>query len=309
MTPHDDLTAFEQRLLRALGDERARMAPRPGRTRRRVRMGLWGGATAAALGLSVAAAVWPDGGGGGAPVPGLGPQPATAAQVSARTIASVERVAKDDHVILHTVQVTGDLGGDTGDAVYPRTDESWEDTADPRNARSAIAGNDGRTVALETATRVVGGCLDRIDHEIPTRSVTLTTGACDPTHTPVSTPDIVRRNLEGGDLVLVGTTTERGREAYHLRARPGIAEGWEYWVDTRTNLPLRFSEYGGRVTMRYEWLPRTKANLALLWPAIPAGTDVTRRRAEATGPSRPTPPVDAVAPAGSPAPPAPPPGG
>jgi len=76
--------------------------------------------------------------------------------------------------------------------------------------------------------------------------------------------------LQTGDFVVDGIRTVDGRDLIRVHSRnPGGAEAL---IDPDTWLPVQTSlDVGGATVTRYEYLPRTPENLALLTPRVPAG--------------------------------------
>jgi hypothetical protein len=96
---------------------------------------------------------------------------------------------------------------------------------------------------------------------------------------PVLTPDIIRQWVANGFLKVAGPQRLHGVDAIKLTSRPEFVPS-ALWVDARTYLPLQavttLRDAHGKVidseTTRYQVLPATAANLALLkQPPAPVG--------------------------------------
>lgn len=91
---------------------------------------------------------------------------------------------------------------------------------------------------------------------------------------PLSAADDLRKHLGSGGLRQVSRTTVDGRDTLvlHKAAKDGLAER-RVLVDAETFLPVEITQGSGtaRGELHYEWLPRTPAQIAELWPEIPAG--------------------------------------
>jgi len=284
------LEGFERRLLDELLLEAAALRPVPepaparlasaaAPRRRRWRAAAIGGlATAAAFGVL---ALLPGSERGrltdGASVPGLGavaPEPASAAEVRARTVAAM---AGYDDAIIHAVQVTT-----TPDGTYRA--EMWFDEAHPERFRSLDYGDDGQP-AIDGAMRggVEGGqrVTRTIDHQRRTWSDTRATpprasraaGDEGGLEAPVPLSFAARGVLDAERLTLLERTEVRGRQALVLADdEPGMNR--RLVIDAETYLPIRMTASwapGESYVIDYQWLVRTGETAALLWPDPPAG--------------------------------------
>jgi hypothetical protein len=88
-------------------------------------------------------------------------------------------------------------------------------------------------------------------------------------------PAGIRKQIADGQFTVAGTNRIAGRQAIRLYwSPPGRADKTTLWVDARTYLALRAvlrSPNGTSITVDYQILPATPANLKLLNPPIPAG--------------------------------------
>jgi hypothetical protein len=112
------------------------------------------------------------------------------------------------------------------------------------------------------------------------------TQSCDTSYAEVEEPFLpsllgelnLRDEVAAGIWVADGTEVVDGRELIRLRLDPDAdipsSSGQTAYVDPDTYLPVEVrGDVGGpdESILRYEYLPRTAANLALLSPPVPAG--------------------------------------
>ena len=254
------LHGFERRLLEeilAVAAERCVASPRYRRVPRR---SLAGAATAVAAVAALALVpvlgddVRPPG-----PLGVVAPEAASAAQVRARTLAAL---AAQDEVVVHAVQLTTTPEGTT-------RAEMWFDEAHPDRFRS-LTFDDAGNPAVGMAMR--GGKTRIIDFGAGTWSES---GSVEPRPASGrSIADEMRELLDEGRMTLGRTGTVEGRRAILLaHDEPGMNR--RFWIDAETYLPIETTAHWApdeRYVIRYEWLERTPATEALLWPDPPAGS-------------------------------------
>jgi hypothetical protein len=129
---------------------------------------------------------------------------------------------------------------------------------------------------LAKNTRVKGELID-VEHATGTWSDQKNTGINPPIE---QGPEQIRQQIADGHFTVRGKVSLNGREAIELNWSPGGSVS-RLWVDAATYLPLKssFDSKVGRPghyidsgeETRFDTLPATKANLALLSPPIPAG--------------------------------------
>ena len=263
----DALPGFERRLLEALMAEAraAAAAGAPALPRRpRARLAVAAGAVATAAVL--AATVLPAGDDGrvGGPLPVLGPQAASAAEVTAQAVAALE-AARD--VVLHAVQITS-----TPEGEYRA--EMWFDEREAGNFRSLTFDDAGRP-AYDAASRV------EADGTVVHRSIDLVAGTWYESVGTETGPggaitegERIRRQLEEGHLTQLRRAELDGRLALVLADdEPGMNR--EVWVDPETHLPLRMTANwapGESYRMDYTWIAGAEAGEELFRPEPPAGS-------------------------------------
>ncbi len=264
----DALPGFERRLLEELMVEaRAAaaggtpaLAPRHPRARYAVAVGAV--ATAAVLAATIVPAG--DDGRVGGPLPVLGPQAASAAEVTAQAVAALE-AARD--VVLHAVQITSTPEGD-----YRA--EMWFDERQPGNFRSLTFDDAGRP-AYDDASRV------EADGTVVNRSINLAAGTWYESVRTETGPggavtegERIRRQLEESHLTQLRRAELDGRPTLVLADdEPGMNR--EIWVDPETYLPLRMTANwapGESYRMDYTWIPGAEAGEELFRPEPPAGS-------------------------------------
>ncbi|MFI5928632.1 hypothetical protein ACIA3K_22055 [Micromonospora sp. NPDC051543] len=97
---------------------------------------------------------------------------------------------------------------------------------------------------------------------------------------PALNPKDLKRAVDSGKVTLVGKERLDGRQTVHLQwlggpdsamdAAKTAEESMQIWVDAKSYQPVRVVNklFSGTTTSDYEWLPRTKENLAkvTVWP-------------------------------------------
>jgi hypothetical protein len=202
-----------------------------------------------------------------ATLPGGKPQPASAS-VEKRIVTATDGALSRS--VVHTVDdfVPASEGNDR---------ETWYD-ATTGAARTRDVDDQGAVVFDDgPATRPEPGDRTRIERRVQ---------ACDATYADTAGPalpvDLVemhaRDDIAAGRLVVDGTEVVDGRELIRLRqpADPEASGSVEQtlYVDPDSYLPVELrSDAGGpdENVVRFEYLPRTAANLALLSPPVPEG--------------------------------------
>jgi hypothetical protein len=102
-------------------------------------------------------------------------------------------------------------------------------------------------------------------------------------HLPPSlNPGDLKRAVDSGKVTLVGKERLNGRQTVHLQwlggpdsaldAAKTAEESMQIWVDAESYLPVRVINklFTGTTTSDYEWLPRTRDNLAKVTVSPPA---------------------------------------